>query len=343
MDWLILIIGLVVLLAGADFLVRGGLSLARRFQISPRVIGLTIIALGTSLPELALNVVAALRGDTDIIFANLIGSNIFNVGLVVGLGALIRAASFEQAAIRREIPMMVAVTLLAVGVGHDQLWFRSQNVITQIDGVLLLLAFVVFVVLILRSGRQCSASSKKIELRMDDRIESTGREQSQSETAHGGAALKKYHWPVALLMILIGSAGVLGGSDLAVEGATRVAERLGVSQALIGLTILAVGTSLPELATSVIAAIKGHVELALGNAIGSNIVNLALILGISAVVGVVPVPALGLLDLWVMLGFALAFWAAAGTAKSKLTRVHGLGLVTGYVIFIAFRVGLSLQ
>jgi cation:H+ antiporter len=340
MDWILLITGLIVLLVGGDLLVRGATAISHRLGISTRLIGMTIIALGTSMPELAVNLSAAMRGDTAIVFGNLVGSNISNLGLVLGISLLVSAIKIDRVVIRRDISIMVGISLLAVAMSHDQLWSQNTNAINSYDGVLLLLFFIVIFAWTLRSGKASQLKMRLVKIYPDPALVQVPNDEEPAKDATNPSS-PKGGWFGASIMMLAGLVGILGGSDLTVEGAGRVAQTLGISQTIVGLTILAIGTSLPELVTCLIASAKGYADMALGNVIGSNIINLSLILGVSSVTHNVAIPAHGQIDLWVMLGAALALWAAAGFGRKKLTSVDGLLFLGGYITYIVLRTMLS--
>lgn len=306
----VLFIGLGVLLSGGEFLVRGATALARAMGISPLVIGLTVVAFGTSAPELAVNVSAALSGNSAITFGNVVGSNIANIGLILGLTALIHSLEVQRTLIRREIPIMLGATLLTVIVGLGILPTGGAPSYGRGVGIVFLIGFVMFLALTTRRAPWSS---------------------SQDLPATPGTSLV-----AAAAMTLAGLGGVLLGSHWTVQGASQVALNLGVGQELIGLTIVAIGTSLPELTTSLFAARKGHADLAIGNIVGSNLFNLLFILGVSAVIRPVPVPGRGLADLMALGLFSIALLPFALSRKS-VSRTEGIVLLTGYVAYMSWR------
>ena len=320
MDWLLLIAGLVVLLAGGEALVRGATALARRLGVSPMVIGMTVLAFGTSAPELAVNVAAALNGSSAITFGNVVGSNIANVGLILGFTAVLQTLRIHRTIVTREIPIMLGATVVAIFLGSDWILGNAPDRLDRIDGVWLLVAFAVFLFVTVRNA---------LRARKDDRFMHEA-EEKQDETALPNA-------PVAVVLTVAGLAAVLLGSDWTVDGATGVARALGMSEALIGLTIVAIGTSLPELTTSLFAAMKGHADLAIGNIVGSNVFNLLFILGVSATIHAVPVPAhRGRIDLLAMAAFSIIL-LPFGITQKKLRRAEGALLLVGYVAFMVWR------
>ena len=252
--YLLLLFGLVILLSGGEGLVRGATSLARSFGVSPMVVGLTVVAFGTSAPELAVNAMAAIAGENEITFGNVIGSNIANIGLIVGITALVTPQVVHRSIVTRELPVMLGATLLTVALIRDS-WFGGEvEMVSRRDGVILLIAFVGFIVMTVRVALKTRDDPFMAEAE-EDRPRSVAR-------------------VMAFALTVVGLVGVLLGSKWTVDGATQVAEALGMSQAVIGLTIVAIGTSLPELTTSLFAAAKGHADLAMGNIVGSNVFNL---------------------------------------------------------------------
>jgi len=316
---LLLILGLLVLLGSGGFLVRGATELARALGVSALVIGLTVVAFGTSAPELAVNVSAALKGESGITFGNVVGSNIANIGLIIGLTAIITLIRVHRTIVTREIPVMLLATAGMILLASDSLLRGAPDVIGRLDGVLLLCGFGAFLFVTTRSA---------LRDRKEDRLI---REAEQKQDVR-----KPMHWAAAVGLTVVGLVGVLLGSHWTVEGATGVAEALGLSQAVIGLTIVAVGTSLPELTTSVAAAWKGHPDLALGGIVGSNVFNLLFILGASASVRAVPVPTHGRADLAAMALFSVALLPLA-VSQRKIGRPEGFLLLFGYSAYMAWR------
>jgi cation:H+ antiporter len=314
MDWLLLILGLVVLLVGGEGLVRGATGLARSFGVSPMVIGMTVLAFGTSAPELAVNVNAAVKGSSELTFGNVIGSNIANIGLILGITALVQTLRIHRSIVTREIPIMLLATGLALVLG---LAGPAPHQFDVVDGSILLAAFALFLFVTVRNAR-----------RDDDFIHQAEEETAEKPPLGPG---------LGSIVTLLGLGGVLLGSHWTVQGATGVARALGMSEALIGLTFVALGTSLPELTTSLFAALKGHADLAVGNIVGSNVFNILFILGVSAVIRPVPVPPDGgRMDLILMAAFSVVFLPLAVTQK-RLGRFEGLLLFSGYAAYIAWR------
>ncbi len=301
-------LGLVLLLIGGEALVRAAVALADRLGVSRLVIGLTVVAFGTSAPELLVCVQAALEDAPGIAIGNVVGSNIANVLLVVGLPALIAPFLCEKGVMRREGLVMVGATALVMIIA----W---QDGVRFWPGLLLLLLLFAFLFNAYRQARR-------------DGVESLGDEVEELGEGVPGNPL------IILLMMAVGVAGLVAGSHLLVEGARDIARTAGVSEEVIGVTLVALGTSLPELATSTVAAFRRHGDVAIGNVLGSNIFNILGILGITAMVSHIPVPAQMLsFDLWVMLGSALILFPFAW-ARIPIGRVAGLVFLLAYAGYV---------
>ncbi|MEE9230534.1 MAG: calcium/sodium antiporter [Acidobacteriota bacterium] len=322
MDLLILIAGLTVLLVGGEVLVRGASSLARILGMPPLIIGMTVLAFGTSAPELAVNVGAAWKGQTAITFGNVVGSNIANIGLIIGLTVMIKAMEVHRSIITREIPVMLVATAGTILLGSDWLLKRTPDAIDRMDGVLLLGGFAAFLVMTARSA---------LRIRQEDLFLRQAQQEQEKQ--------RPVHWSLALLLLVLGLAGVIQGGDWTVDGATRIAESLGMSQVVIGLSIVSVGTSLPELTTSLLAARRGHADMAIGTVVGSNVFNLLLILGVSSTIHTVAIPDQGWVDFLVLAAFSAVLLPFA-ISQRKLARIEGLLLFLCYVAYIFLRIAI---
>ena len=319
------LMGVLVLLAGGELLVRAASNLASALGVSPLAVGLTVVALGTSAPELAVNLSAALGGQTAISFGNVVGSNLANLGLVVGITALLYPLEIHNVVVRREIPMMLLATGVAMGLGLE-IWLGvPPDLYSRGDCIVLLLVFCVFVYYITADlqGRQSP-----------ERYLGPAQPSGRRDRASGAA---RFPW-LQLLWILVGVALLVAGAKLTVAGATGMALALGVSDALIGLTLVAVGTSLPELAASLVAAFRGKADLAVGNVVGSNILNLLLVLGITGVVEPIPVPEGGEVDLLACGLFSVLLLGVSSTYGGRIVRWEGALLLVGYLAFLVQRV-----
>ena len=304
---LLFTVGLIALIAGARTLVRGASKLALSFGISPLVVGLTIVSMGTSAPELAVAVGAALDGRTDMAVGNVVGSNIFNVLFILGLSALIAPLVVNAQLIRQEVPIMIGASLLLIALAVDGRVGRFESALL----LTLLVAYTVF--LIVQSRRETQATRDEY-----------------AEAVPPDSAWDR-HWAAQVALVLVGLVLLVLGSDWLVEAAVAFARAFGVSELVIGLTIVAAGTSMPEVATSVTAALKGERDIAVGNVVGSNTFNILGCLGASGLVasGGLPVPGAALaFDLWVMLAVAFACLPVFLTGR-RIARWEG-GLFVGY-------------
>lgn len=298
--------GLILLGAGAESLVRGSASTALRLGITPLVVGLTIVAFGTGSPELVVSVSAALGGSSEIALGNIVGSNISNVALILGIAALVRPMTVRSEIIRRELPIMIVVTAL--------LWLLLYDgELGRIDGAILVTGTISYIGLTYYLARR---SQKAVA----------------AEFAEAYEPSKRAAW-IDVLLILAGFVLLIAGAHILLIGAVTVARTFGISEAVIGLTIVALGTSMPELATSVAAARKNEPDVAFGNAIGSNILNILCILGVTALIRPIPIGDIRNVDLSVMMGSAILLFILLGR-KYLLDRIEGAILVIGYMIYI---------
>jgi len=315
-----LVLGLALLLVGGEMLVRGASTLAGELGVSPLVVGLTVVAFGTSAPELAVNVTAALEGGAVLSFGNVVGSNVANIGLILGLCAALRALDVAGTIVTREIPMMLVGTAAAIVLGLDRIVARPEGY-DRADGLVLMLLFGVFLYYttaeVLR-GRGHDPLLEQAEARTVDR-----RLRPLAES--GGIA--------ALGLVLL-----VGGAELTVRGAVALAVDLGLPEAVIGLTLVAVGTSLPELATSLISIRRGRLDLAVGNVVGSNLFNLLFVLAVTAFIEPVPMPAGGAGDLLALGAFSAALLTFAVGRHQRISRPEGLLLLTAYLAYTIGRV-----
>lgn len=311
LSFVMLVIGFVLLVWGADKFVEGASALARKMGVSPLLVGLTIVAFGTSMPELAVSVTAALRGANEIAVGNVVGSNMFNLLVVAGLSAVICPLVMDKMLLRRDWPLSIfAAVLLLVAIAPD-------HVIARWEGAVLLVIFAVIL-------------SRQIKAALNDRAQLAAAE---AEAAEEAAEMTKS--PVMIWVnIVLGLACIVLGGQLAVNGATGIARMFGLSETLIGLTIVAIGTSLPELVTSIVAAHKGQNEIAMGNVIGSNLFNILLILGVSAVITPIPVQAMSIIDCLFLIAISVVFYLPA--RKGKLGRLPGAVMAAMYVAYTAY-------
>jgi cation:H+ antiporter len=302
-SWLSLIAGLGLLYVGAQILVKGGAALALRLGLNALVVGLTVMAYGTSSPEMVVSVSASLRGNGAIAIGNVVGSNICNIALILGICALVAPLSVSAQIIRREIPIMVGVSVLLAGM----LW---DGVLSRFEGGLLFAGIVAYTVLTVRQARAETKGQAAAEYRQDLPAGSMGLGRS-------------------VLLVVAGLAVLVVASQLFVGGAVVLAKSWGVTEAVIGLTVVAVGTSMPEFATSLVAAVRGHGDVAIGNVVGSNIFNVLGILGLAAMIRPIDASGLSRVDLAMMLVVAVAMFPAARSG-GVISRVEGGVLLASY-------------
>jgi len=305
----ILIVGLVLLYFGAEGLVRGSSSLALRLGVGPLLVGLTVVAFGTSTPELVVSLKAAYLGQGDISVGNVVGSNICNIGLIVGFSALIIPIKVASQIVRVDTPIMIGVTALALFCLHD-------GSLSRAEGIVLFVLLVAYVLFSIRLAKQQATDPLAGEFSEEIKISKWGVWQD-------------------IAFIVAGLVMLVFGARFLVEAAIDIAKAFGLSEAVIGLTIVAMGTSLPEFATSLVAALKKEADIAVGNVVGSNIFNVLGILGISS--AVTPLSSAGItdIDLGVMAGFAVVLWIFSRTGF-RITRTEGLILLVAYVGYISW-------
>lgn len=305
---LLLIVGFVLLIKGADYFVDGGSSIASNLKVPKTLVGLTIIAFGTSAPELAVSIKSLANGAGDMVLGNVFGSNILNILLILGISALIRPLVVHTNAVKKEIPICILVSALLVTLFLDvELQSGTLNQISRADGITILLFFAVFLYYLISTALQ---SRNKTEVEKP-----------------------KWKLPLSFLFTLLGLGGIILGSDLVVENAQSIATSMGVSERVIALTVIAFGTSLPELVTSIVSARKGETELLIGNILGSNIFNICVVLGIPAAIfgGVVP-QAFNYIDLIALMVSAIALFAFSFSER-KLSRKEGIAFLGLFAVY----------
>ena len=304
--------GLVLLCIGGYAIVSGGVSLAKKLRISSMIIGLTVVAYGTSTPELAASLLAAFNSHTELILGNIVGSNVSNVGMVIGISAIFTPLLISKITVSRWIPIMIGVSLLVVAMSYD-------GEISQIDGVLLIAALIGFTAYTIRTV-------KKQKIQQNETVE--------NEALEGEYFLSKFKietYPQSFGLIAAGVILLFLGGHLTVDGAVNIAESLGLSQLVIGVVIVAIGTSLPELITSIIAIAKKQTDIGVGNIVGSNIYNILLILGVSSTIVGIPVSTEVFSNYYIMIAFSLVLFI--GFRKS-IPRFVGIGLTIAFVTYL---------
>jgi len=318
---ILLVVGLVVLYKAADLLVSGAVTLANRLRISPLVIGLTIVAMGTSAPEVATSIAAALRNAGDIAIGNVYGSNIANLALVGGLCAIIRPISVRLGVLRREIPVMLIVALLLFPILHNLFLSRPE-------GLVLLVIFAAMILYVVLEAKRQKKTKPNTETEFKDEIETVKK-------------IKPKPLWLSLVLVIVGLAGLAAGADITLRGAVHIGLWAGLSKTVIGLTIVAVGTSLPELATCLVATVKGQDDISIGNLVGSNIFNTLLVTGTAGMIrpfGIVS--RLAGADYWIMVTVSIVFIAMVFAGR-KISRANGIILIAIYIGFIVYTLAFS--
>lgn len=311
-----LIIGFALLVKGADYFVEGASSIAKQLHIPSIVIGLTIVAFGTSAPELAVSISAALKGSNDIAIGNVVGSNMFNLLMVIGFSAAITPFAVEKSMIKRDYPLSVFAAALLGILSLDTILFRANEMMLgRVDGIILLICFAGFMYLTVKTALKEREELKKVH---EEEVENMS-----------------YSMGKSILISLVGLAGIIIGGNLSVDGAKEIARFFGLSEALIGLTIVAIGTSLPELVTSIVAAKKGESDIALGNVVGSNIFNVFLILGTSATILPMQVSSSYIYDISILIIVSVLVFLPIAKTK-KVGRPMGIALILIYVAYTAY-------
>lgn len=309
-----IVVGVVLVLWGADRLTEGAVAVAERLRVPQIVIGLTIVALGTSMPELCVSVVSALKGTPDLAVGNVVGSNIFNALLIVGVAALVAPMTILRSTVFKDVPCALVASVVLL------MMCQNDWVITRLDGAILFVFFLVFMRLTIKGATSAQPAPQAAQ------GETTQGQTAQEAAADEASAKQPMKGWLAGLWMVVGLAALIGGSNLFVGGATEVARALNVSDAVIGLTIVAGGTSLPELATSVVAAKKGNSGIAIGNVLGSNVLNILFILGLTGMISPMHIEGITNVDLYMMLVSTIMIWFFSFT-KYTIERWEGAVLV----------------
>lgn len=317
-DILLLIVGLLLILAGANYLTDGASAVARKMHVSDLVIGLTIVAFGTSAPELVISIVSALQGSSEIALGNVVGSNIFNIQMIVGCTALVMPISVGRSTMEKEIPLVVLSSCVLYFCAQDMLIDGAgDNVISRADGLILLAFFLIFMAYTFSLARNGGAEA----------------------VPEATAPVKQMKTWLAIVCILGGLAGLIFGGRWFVDGASGLAKSLGVSESVIGLTIVAAGTSLPELATSIVAALKKNPDIAIGNVVGSCLFNVFFILGTSAAISPLKVGSIAPLDFYMLIGASILLFIFSLTiGRRRITRPEGAVMAAIYVAYTVYLV-----
>ena len=315
-----LIVSLALILIGANALTDGSSAIAKRMGISDLIIGLTVVAFGTSTPELVISIVAAADGNPSIAVGNIVGSNILNILLIIGLTALVRPIFIKKSIMTNEIPILILSSVILLVLGYSAaLDGIATPTVTRVNGIFLLIFFLLFMRYTFASAKSAPQSGEKDPAEAD------------------GQRLGKFSTLKSVAFVIGGLAALIWGGDKFVDSASTLARHIGMSEATIGLTIVAIGTSLPELATSIVAAVKGQSALAVGNVIGSNIFNVLLILGTASVVAPLPFAGVSLVDLWTLVGASVLFLVFGWFFRTRcITRAEGAVMLACYLAYTAW-------
>lgn len=316
--FLLLLLGFVGLIKGADYFVEGSSSVAKHFRVPSIIIGLTIVAMGTSLPETAVSVTASITNRNALAVSNAVGSNIFNLMVVIGFCAVMTPVLVGTDTIKRDIPFSALCAVLLLTLGVVGFLEASGMTLGHIDGVILLCLFAVYLFILIKAALKARAEGKEVDV-----------EGGNDED------IKLLSMPVSLIYIVLGGAAIAIGGDLTVDTASRIASEFGMSETLIGLTICSIGTSLPELVTSIVAARKNEVDMALGNAIGSNVFNFLMVLGIASAISPISFITENIIDICILLAFTLIVWIFAAT-KKKIDKFEGAVMLILYLIYLIY-------
>ena len=318
----LLIVGFVLLIKGADFFVEGSSSVAKRFNVPSIIIGLTIVAMGTSLPETSVSVTASISGNNTLAVSNVVGSNIFNLMVVIGVCAIMTPVMVARETITTDIPFSAFCAVILAVLGIWGFMDDSSMILGHFDGIVFIILFAVYIVVLIKRTLKARKEGKEVEV-------------------EGGSDedIRIISIPKSIIFIIGGGAAIAFGGDLTVQTASRIAIDFGMSQTLVGLTIVALGTSLPELVTSIVAARKNEVGMAPGNAIGSNVFNILMVLGIASAISPIAFMTENIIDIVVLLVFSLIVWLFAAT-KQQLSKLEGaimIALYVGYSVYIFMR------
>ena len=305
---LLLAVGFAFLVKGADFFVEGSSSIAKKLKVPPIIIGLTIVAMGTSLPETAVSVTASLVQNNELAVSNVVGSNIFNLMFVIGVCSILTPIMVQKATVVRDIPLSLGCALFLLVLGVSGLGDKAGMTLGHADGVIFLIVFAGYIFTMVRSAMKARAAGQKVEIE--------GVEECDN--------MKELSYGKSILFLIVGAAAIAFGGDLTVDTASRIA-----------IELVSIGTSLPELVTSVVAARKNEVDMAVGNAVGSNIFNILMVLGISSAISPVALIRENIIDIVLLMVFSVMVWIFAGTRK-KIERKEGIIMVVVYLVYCAY-------
>ncbi len=316
---LLLAVGFTLLVKGADFFVEGSSSVAKKLAVPSIIIGLTIVAMGTSLPETAVSVTASLVNNNELAISNVVGSNIFNLMFVIGVCSILATIYVQKETVTRDIPLSIICALLLLVLGILAIGDASGMTIGRLDGIIFIIVFAGYIGMMIKSALKARAEGREAEANDEIDVEE----------------LKVMSYPKSILYIIGGAAAIAIGGDLTVDTASRIAIDLGMSQTLVGLTIVSIGTSLPELVTSVVAARKNEIDMAVGNAVGSNVFNILMVLGIASAINPLSLIRENIIDILILIAFSAVVWIFAAT-KKKISRKEGIAMVAMYLIYAVY-------
>lgn len=308
-----LLVGFVFLVKGADFFVEGSSSVAKRFHVPSIIIGLTIVAMGTSLPEAAVSISASMQNANSLAISNAVGSNIFNMMVVIGVCAVLTPVAVQKQTLVKDFPFSVVCALVLLGLG---VWGMTLG---RVDGIVLLVLFAVFIGVLIRQALKANRSGKA----------------QANESIEAAEEIEVLPMWKNILFIVGGGAAIVLGGDVVVESSRNIAVACGMSETLVGLTVVSIGTSLPELVTSFVAAKKNEVDMALGNAIGSNVFNILFVLGLAATISPIGFITENIIDIVILCAFSFVVWLMAWT-KRRLDKGEGLIMVLLYAAYVAY-------
>ena len=315
---LLLLAGFAFLVKGADLFVEGSSSIARKLKVPPIIIGLTIVAMGTSLPETAVSVTASMVQNNELAVSNVVGSNIFNLMFVIGVCSVLTPIMVQNVTLIRDIPLSFGCAMLLLVLGILGIGDKTGMTLGHIDGIVFLIIFAAYIFTMVQSAMKARAAGQKVEIEGVEACET-----------------KELSYAKSILFLIVGAGAIAFGGDLTVDTASRIAIELGMSQTLVGLTIVSIGTSLPELVTSIVAARKNEVDMAIGNAVGSNIFNILMVLGISATISPVALLRENIIDIIILMIFTVLVWLFAGT-KRKISRKEGIIMALTYLVYCGY-------
>ena len=315
MSFILLIVGFCFLIKGADVFVDGAASIARKFNVPAMIIGLTIVAMGTSAPEAAVSITSSLAGQNDMSVANVVGSNFFNILMVLGVSSIIVKLPVDKNTIKKDAPFLIFASAM-------MLLFASDLRMTRVEGLLFLVMFAYFLFTTIKSAKTLSMESET----------NSGENAAAIETA----STEEISMPKTIFVSLLGVVGIVLGGDMVVNSATSIATSFGMSANLVGLTIVAIGTSLPEFVTSIVAIKKGETDIAIGNVIGSNLFNILLVLGLATTINPISISMLALIDVCFMVFITILLYLFM--KKNSLVKAQGFVLVALYVLYMSYTI-----